>query len=89
MARYEVKREAADPFDLMCSDCEVHYIEYFEEISEEELWEEHSYMVAEDGWIPDRQKQIMAEEFGWEPTNPNFDEWLEQCIAEGYVKEVA
>ena len=88
MARYEVKREMADPFDLMCSDCEVHYIECFEEITEEELREEHSYMVAEDGWLPEFQKAVMAEEFGWEPTNPDFDQWLQESIAEGYVREV-
>ena len=86
---YQVKREAADPFDIMCDDCPVHYIEYFEDVTEDELREDHSYMVAEDKWVPEEQKQAMAEEFGWEPTEPDFDKWLERCIAEGYVRVVA
>ena len=82
MKRYEVKREMADPFDLMCSDCDVHYIECFEEVTVEELKEEHAYMVIEDKWMPENQKQAMADELGWETTEPDFNKWLEQCIAE-------
>ena len=86
---YEVKREAADPFDLMCSDCEVHYIEYFEEITEDELRDEHAYCVIEDKYMQEWEKEAMAEQFGWTPTEPDFNKWLQQCIASGYLREVA
>lgn len=87
--KYEVKRMTADPFDLMCSDCEVHYIEYWEVITEEELREMHSYMVIEDKYIPDIQKEIMKEECGWEETETDFGKWLEEQIEEEWIRRVA
>lgn len=83
---YMVKYEKADPFDLMCSDCPVNYIECFEEMSELELREEHTQMIGEDAAIPDWERERMADQFGWTPTNPDFDKWLEECIAEGHIK---
>ena len=87
--KYEMKRTEADPFDLMCSDCEVHYIEYWEAVTEEELREEHGYLVIEDKYIPDIQKEIMKEECGWEETETDFDKWLEKSIADGWIRRVA
>ena len=87
--KYQMKRECADPFDLMCSDCEVHYIESWEDVTVEELREDHSYMVAEDEWLPENQKEVMNEEFGWKPTEKDFNKWLKQNIIEGNIKVVA
>lgn len=85
---YEVKRESADPFDIMCSDCEIHYIECWEQVSEEELREDHLYDLGADSCIPENEKKVMAEEFGWTPAPEDFNEWLAQAIADGYVREV-
>lgn len=37
--KYQIFAQILDPFDLTCSDCEVHVIEYYEDISLEELRE--------------------------------------------------
>lgn len=86
---YEMKREAADPFDIMCSDCEIHYIEYWEKVEEKELREIHSYNLIDDQYIRENEKEAMIEEFGWQPTPESFDEWLRQEIESGNVREIA
>lgn len=84
--KYQIRREAADPFDLMCSDCPVTYITWYEDITEEELRDLHDEQVSMDEWLPDFQKQIMIEEGQWYPTEKNFKKWLWQSIKQGYVK---
>lgn len=89
MKMYNVKRFASDPFDVMCSDCPVHEIEYFEQVSEEQLREDHLYMLGVDASIPDWERGMMEADGTWEPTEPDFDKWLEQCITEGYIQAIA
>lgn len=83
---YEVKREAADPFSLMCSDCPVDYIEYWEEATEEELHEEHQWQCGADYSMPEWEQKRLAEQFGWEPTPADFNDWLAQAMADGYIR---
>lgn len=83
--KYQMKRECADPFDLMCSDCEVHYIESWEDVTIDELKEDHSYLLVSDKWVQGWEK----EEFGWEPTEPDFNKWLKKEVVNGNIKVVA
>lgn len=85
---YEMKRECADPFDLMCSDCPVTYIEYWERVTLDELKEDHSYLVIADKYIPEQHIDCMKEEFDWQPTPEDFDEWLHKSIEDGYIRIV-
>ncbi len=84
--KYQIRREEADPFCLMCSDCPVDYIVWYENTTEEELRDLHSEELAMDEYLPDFQKQIMMEDGQWYPTEKNFKKWLWQCIKSGYVK---
>lgn len=89
-ARYEIKRFGNDPFDMMCSDCPVHEIWWWEGATLEELHNIHDEQVAMDETIPEwaiHEWQDQGDE--WKPTNPDFDAWLKESIAEGYIREVA
>lgn len=85
---YEVKRIATDPFDIMCGECQEHEIEWWEETTEEELRNDHGYMLSADLATPDRDKEWMAEAFGWKPTPERFEDWLSEAIADGYIRVV-
>lgn len=87
--RYEVKKIDKDPFDLMCGDCPVHEFEYWETVTEEELRNDHASMVIEDKYIPERDREALKDEYGWEPVEEDFNEWLEHNIREGYIRRVA
>ena len=84
--RYQVRREAADPFDLMCSDCPINYMTWYEDATEEELRDMHSEQLNADEWIPEFQKQIMLEEGMWYPTEKDFKKWIWQSIKMGYIR---
>ena len=86
MAVYEMMRTAIDPFDLACSDCELHEIQWFEKITEEELREAHAYELDLDKYMPDFQKDILIAEGNWYPTHESFDEWLKDNIDKGYIR---
>lgn len=84
--RYEIKTSRPDPFDLMCSDREVHYIECWENITIEELRQLHSEQLAMDENTPDWVIEDMKKDGGWEPTIQNFDEWLRKSIEDGDIR---
>lgn len=84
--KYQIRREEADPFDLMCSDCPITYNVWYEDISEEKLQDMHNEQLDMDRWLPDFQKQIMIEEDMWYPTEENFKKWLWQSIKQGLVR---
>ena len=86
--KYQVRREAVDPFDLMCSDCQISYITYYEDTTEEELHSMHREELDMDEYLPEFQKQIMIEEGMWYPTEQNFKKWLWQSIKQGYIRIV-
>lgn len=50
--KYEIMTSMPDPFDLMCSDCEVHYIECWEDITIEELHQLHDEQMTDDTNTP-------------------------------------
>lgn len=83
---YKIKCSGPDPFDLMCSDCSEHEIEWWEDITLEKLRDTHDEQVMMDKATPDWMIQEMQEQGIWNPTNPNFEAWLEQSIVEGYIE---
>lgn len=83
---YEMKSYKPDPFDLMCSDCEVNYIPCFEKVTEEDLREEHHYMVLQDMYEMDYGNGSTPEE--WKPTEPDFEKWLQQSIENGEIRVI-
>lgn len=84
--KYEIKRFGDDPFDIMCSDCPVHQIEWWEGVTLEELRNAHAEEMEMDAAIPDWMVKEMQEMGEWNPANPDFGEWLKQSIAAGYVR---
>lgn len=86
--RYEVKKIDMDPFDLMCGECPVHELEYWEAVTEEELLEQHAEMIIADKYIPERDREALKDEYGWEPAEEDFNEWLEHSIRDGYIRRV-
>jgi len=86
---YEIKCYGEDPFDVMCGDCPVHEIEWWEGTTLEELRNTHSEQVAEDAAMPSWMAEEMQERGDWHPTNADFDAWLRESIAEGYVRVAA
>lgn len=85
MKKYETKVVEIDPFCIMCGEGPMDEIEYWKEISEEELKEIHeeNLMIDEDF----RKGFIIAED--WEFTPKSFEEWINQSIADGDIREVA
>ena len=88
-AKYEIKASRPDPFDLMCSDCEVHYMECWEDITIEELHQLHDEQMADDVNTPDWEIEELKANGNWEPTIPDFEKWLRQAIADGYIRAKA
>lgn len=89
--KYEIKRYAADPLDVMCSDCPVHEIEYFEGASMEELHQIHKEFIELDESTPDFAKADYEHMTGekWEATPADFGEFLKNEIANGNIREIA
>lgn len=87
--RYEILRTETDPFDMMCGDCEMHEIEYWEEISLDELHQHHIECVEADKNTPDFAKEEYEAMFGdkWEDTPEDFEEFLKSAISSGYIRE--
>lgn len=86
---YEIKCFGVDPFDMMCSDCPVHEIEWWEYTTLENLRNVHADELEMDAAMPDWMVKEMQGQGAWHPANPNFDEWLKQSIAVGYVRTAA
>lgn len=86
--KYQVKRFCVDPFDIMCGEGPEHEIEWWEDTTLEELRKDHAEEVAMDAFIPDQEAEYMRQN-GWNPTTSDFDEWLKQSIADGYIRPVA
>lgn len=86
--KYQIKRFGDDPFDIMCSDCEVHEIWWWEDATLEDLHSTHAEELETDASIPDWAAEEMREE-GWKPTATDFDEWLKQNIKDGYIRIAA
>lgn len=84
--KYEIKTSRPDPFDLACSDCEIHYIDCWEDITLEELRQLHAEQVEMDDHLPDWASDEMAEEYEWKPTIRDFDEWLRKSIEDGDIR---
>lgn len=87
--KYEVKCSGSDPFDIMCSDCPVHEIEWWEEATMEDLRNVHAEELEMDAATPDWAVKDMREQGLWNPTNPDFKEWLKERIVSGYVRIAA
>ena len=85
----EIKRFGNDPFDIMCSDCPVNQIEWWEGVTLEELHNAHAEELEMDAATPDWMVKEMQEMGVWNPANSDFGEWLEQSIAAGYVRPTA
>lgn len=88
ITKYEIKRFGDDPFDIMCGDCPVHEIEWWEEATLEDLRNTHAEELEMDASIPDWMAKEMREE-GWKPTATDFGEWLKQNIKDGYIRVAA
>ena len=86
---YEIKRIGADPFDIMCSDCPVQEIEWWESATLEDLHNAHAEELKMDAAMPDWMIEEMQEQGEWHPASPDFDEWLKRCIEEGYIRTAA
>lgn len=50
--KYEIMVYGSDPFDIMCGDCPVHEISWWEEITLDELHDRYDEEVSEDATIP-------------------------------------
>lgn len=87
--KYEIKRSGSDPFDIMCGDCPEHTIEWWEEATLEDLHNAHNEELDADASMPDCVVKEMQEQGEWNPTPADFDEWLKQSIASGYVRVAA
>lgn len=89
--KYEIKRYASDPFDIMCSDCPLHEIEYWEEASIEKLHQLHEEFIEIDKHTPDFEKESYKDMLGeeWRDTPVDFEEFLKEEIASGHIREVA
>lgn len=87
--KYEIKRFGNDPFDIMCSDCPVHQIEWWEGATLEDLRNAHAEELEMDASTPDWAVKEMQEQGEWNPTPASFEEWMEQSIASGYVRVAA
>lgn len=89
--KYEVISYASDPFDIMCSDCPVHEIEYWTEASLEELHQFHKECMEVDEYTPDFEKEEYEAMTGekWRNTPADFKEFLKEEIASGHIREVA
>lgn len=89
--KYEIKRYASDPFDIMCGDCMVHEIEYWKEASIEELHQFHEECIEADKFTPDIEKEEYEYMTGekWRDTPANFEEFLKEEIANGNIREAA
>lgn len=79
--RYEIKIVEADPFDIMCSDCPVHEIEWWDNVSLEELRMLHKEQMELD--------EQMKDQADWELTPQDFDTWLHQSIKDGFIRIAA
>lgn len=87
--KYEIKRFGSDPFDVMCSDCPVHEIEWWESVTLDDLHTQHEYELAADASLPGWLVQEMRACGEWNPTPLDFGEWLRQNIAEDHVRVAA
>lgn len=86
--KFEIKVSGADPFDIMCSDCPVHEIEWWESATLENLHDAHAEELEMYEALPDWVRNEMLAE-GWRPMPADFDEWLKQSMANGYVRFAA
>ena len=86
---YEIKKYGSDPFDIMCSDCPVHEIEWWESATLNDLHIVHAEELEMDAYMPDWMVEEMQADCEWRPTNPDFDEWLKDEIERGYVRIAA
>ena len=87
--KYEIKRSGSDPFDIMCGDCPEHTIEWWEEATLEDLHNAHEEELAADASMPDCVVEDLDYRGLWNPAPTDFDEWLKQSIASGYVRVAA
>jgi len=82
--KYEKLTVWSDP-----DDSEVYTWEAWDEITEDELHRMHEcdLMVAES--ITQSEKDSAEEMYGeaWVEPSEDFDEWLQQAIKDGYVRE--
>lgn len=84
--KYQIKRYSADPFDIMCGDCPVHEIEWWEDSTPEDLRNAHSEELEMDAATPDWMVEEMQNMGEWNPANPDFDKWLKQRIEDGHIR---
>lgn len=87
--KYEIKRFGSDPFDIMCSDCEVHKIWWWEDATLEDLHSTHTEELEMDASTPDWMIEEMQEQGEWHPASHDFDEWLRQNIKASYIRATA
>lgn len=86
--KYEIKVFGADPFDIMCGDCPVHEIWWWESVTLEGLHDAHNEELSADASLPDRVVEEMQAQGEWHPAPHDFDEWLKERIEEGYIRAV-
>lgn len=90
MKNYEIKTFVTDLFDIMCGEGQEHEIEFWKPITVEELRESHKYDIAAETQMLTVDK-IQYEDItgeSWKPTPEDFDEFLEEAIRQGYIREV-
>lgn len=87
--KYQVKRVEIDPFCIMCGEGPMDEIEYWEDITEEELREMHEYDVSAQKWIPEQEKLDLVEDGLLVIVSENYSEWLQQGVADGYIRMTA
>lgn len=84
---YEEIRFEIDPFCIMCGEGPMEEITYWVDVTEEQLRETHEEQLSMDKAMPEFQIQQMKDEGCWVETEEKFEDWLEHCIKEGYVRE--
>lgn len=87
--KYEFKVFGDDPFDIMCGDCPVHEIWWWENVTLEDLHDAYAEELAADASTPDWMVKEMQAKGEWNPAPKSFDEWLKKRIEEGYIRTVA
>ncbi|MCM1222128.1 MAG: hypothetical protein NC548_47425 [Lachnospiraceae bacterium] len=91
--KYQIKVTEVDPFDIMCGECVEHEVTYYQDITLEELREQHQAEMLADGWMTPDDIEIFKQVNGYDypMTNPDFEAWLQKYIDVGYVlcQEVA
>lgn len=86
---FEIKVFGYDPFDIMCSDCEVHEIWWWEGVTVDDLRRTHEEHMEMDAATPAWAIEDMKAQGEWEPTPLDFEEWLRKAIKDEYVRVAA